>query len=234
MTVLQFRSSVCSPATPSRASSFRPLTSSKNSSKQPGFFEESPSSQSVKRSENKDKIETYLAFGATRFEACRPAASEALRLALTPIINQMRYRLSFPSILSPSLPLTQTRAMRYSVIGIISIPGMMTGAILGGSPVDQAAKLQMVIMFMIGASTALASIATTLFALSVGVDADGRIRVDKMRGGLGGVWGLVGTGWRGVKGWWGARRDRRRDEERDVHEEESTEGNRMVPDHNQG
>jgi ABC-type iron transport system FetAB permease component len=40
--------------------------------------------------DNKDKIETYLAFGASRLEACRPIAKEALRLALTPTINQMR------------------------------------------------------------------------------------------------------------------------------------------------
>lgn len=41
-------------------------------------------------SDNRDKVETYLAFGASRFEACRPIAKEALRLALTPIVNQMR------------------------------------------------------------------------------------------------------------------------------------------------
>jgi hypothetical protein len=42
-------------------------------------------------SENRDKVEMYLAFGASRFEACKPIATEALRLALTPTINQMRY-----------------------------------------------------------------------------------------------------------------------------------------------
>jgi hypothetical protein len=49
--------------------------------------------------ENRGNIEVYLAFGASRFEACRPIAVEALRLALLPTINQM------------------------SVIGLISIPG---------------------------------------------------------------------------------------------------------------
>lgn len=39
--------------------------------------------------ENRDKIETYLAFGASRFEACKPIAIEGLRLALLPTINQM-------------------------------------------------------------------------------------------------------------------------------------------------
>lgn len=40
--------------------------------------------------ENKDKIETYLAFGASRREACLPIAQNALLLALTPTVNQMR------------------------------------------------------------------------------------------------------------------------------------------------
>ena len=39
--------------------------------------------------ENRDKIEMYLAFGASRFEACKPIAIEGLRLALLPTINQM-------------------------------------------------------------------------------------------------------------------------------------------------
>jgi len=40
--------------------------------------------------ENRDKLETYLAFGASRAEACIPIAQEALRIALMPVINQMR------------------------------------------------------------------------------------------------------------------------------------------------
>jgi ABC-type iron transport system FetAB permease component len=93
-------------------------------------------------SENRDKVETYLAFGASRYEACKPIATSALRLALTPTINQMRYVM---------LPLFSRVKLSYwfvltcsncSVVGLISIPGMMTGAILGGASVDQAAKLQ--------------------------------------------------------------------------------------------
>ncbi|KAG2053371.1 UPF0014-domain-containing protein [Suillus hirtellus] len=106
--------------------------------------------------DNRDKVEMYLAFGASRFEACRPVAREALRLALAPTISQM------------------------SVIGIISIPGMMTGAILGGSSVQQAARLQMVIMFMISASTALATIITTVTTLAIVVDNEDRLRPDRV------------------------------------------------------
>lgn len=56
----------------------------------------------------------------------------------------------------------------------------MTGAILGGSSVQQAARLQMVIMFMISSCTALSSISTTILALSVVVDTEHRIRADKI------------------------------------------------------
>jgi len=114
--------------------------------------------------DNRDKVEMYLAFGASRFEACKPIAKEALRLALTPNINQM------------------------SVLGIIAIPGMMTGAILGGSSVEQAARLQMVIMFMISSSTALSSIVTTVLALSVVVDSEHRVRSDRIDSRQHAVW----------------------------------------------
>jgi len=106
--------------------------------------------------ENRDKVEIYLAFGATRVEACKPTAIQALKLALTPTINSM------------------------NVIGIIAIPGMMTGAILGGSSVHQAAKLQTIIMFMITAATVLASIFITFAAVIMLVDQEHRIRSDRI------------------------------------------------------
>ncbi len=56
----------------------------------------------------------------------------------------------------------------------------MTGAILGGSSVQQAARLQMVIMFMISSCTALSSIVTTILALSVVVDSEHRVRSDRI------------------------------------------------------
>jgi len=60
------------------------------------------------------------------------------------------------------------------------VPGMMTGAILGGSSVEQAARLQMVIMFMINAATTLASIVATVLALRVVVDSEHRVRTDRL------------------------------------------------------
>ena len=73
----------------SLASSWLPTTFSKSSSKLIEHF--LPMSKAnLFTSENRDKVETYLAFGASRFEACKPIATDALRLALTPNINQMR------------------------------------------------------------------------------------------------------------------------------------------------
>lgn len=65
-------------------------------------------------SENRDKVETYLAMGASRFEAVKPVGVEALKLALLPTVNQLRY---FVFRSHPKWWL------RYSVIGLISIPG---------------------------------------------------------------------------------------------------------------
>ena len=41
-------------------------------------------------SEQKEKIEMYLSFGASRWEASRPVIVEAIRLAMLPTINSMR------------------------------------------------------------------------------------------------------------------------------------------------
>ena len=57
---------------------------------------------------------------------------------------------------------------------------MMTGAILGGSSVQQAAKMQMIIMFMITASTTMATIFTTFSAMLVAVDNEHRIRGERI------------------------------------------------------
>jgi hypothetical protein len=60
------------------------------------------------------------------------------------------------------------------------MPGMMTGAILGGADVNQAARLQMIIAFMVSASTVLSCIMVTLFTLYVCVDSEHRIRGDRI------------------------------------------------------
>jgi putative ABC transport system permease protein len=61
-------------------------------------------------------VERLLALGGSRSEATKELLSRAVRLAMTPLLNQM------------------------SVVGLVSIPGMMTGQILSGSNPDQAAR----------------------------------------------------------------------------------------------
>lgn len=63
---------------------------------------------------------------------------------------------------------------------MISIPGAMTGSILGGASVTQAARLQMILVFLISSVVVLSSIVATGFALMIVVDKDHRIRMDRI------------------------------------------------------
>lgn len=88
----------------------------------------------------RDQIETRLALGATRWEAAKPAVRDALRTGLIPIINSM------------------------TIMGIVSLPGMMTGQILAGADPTDAVRYQILIMFMIAACVALATHGVVLLA----------------------------------------------------------------------
>ncbi len=86
----------------------------------------------------RDEVETLLALGATRWEAAQDAVRQAVRTGLIPTLNTMM------------------------VLGIVSIPGMMTGQLLAGVDPIQAALYQMVIMFLIAAGTSLGTMAVGL------------------------------------------------------------------------
>ncbi len=88
--------------------------------------------------DRRGEIEMHLAHGATRWEAARDAVADAVRRGLIPIINTMM------------------------VVGIVSLPGMMTGQILSGTDPLEAVKYQIVVMFMIAAAAALGSIGAAL------------------------------------------------------------------------
>jgi len=77
------------------------------------------------------EIELCLSFGATGWESVERLAKEAISIGVTPMINSL------------------------NVIGLISIPGMMTGQILGGSPVTEAAHYQILIIYLISTCTFL-------------------------------------------------------------------------------
>ncbi|MFC1591363.1 ABC transporter permease [Thermodesulfobacteriota bacterium] len=86
---------------------------------------------------------TYLLMGATLHEAVRPYAREAIRPALAPTISTM------------------------ATLGLVSLPGMMTGQILGGSLPMVAIKYQIAIMIAIFCATVIT--ATVNIGLSLRV-----------------------------------------------------------------
>jgi putative ABC transport system permease protein len=77
------------------------------------------------------EIELRLCFGYSPWEAIRPQLRTALRAGMMPMINALM------------------------VVGIVSLPGMMTGQILAGADPLQAVRYQVVVMMMLAASVAI-------------------------------------------------------------------------------
>jgi len=77
------------------------------------------------------EIEAMLTFGATPWEAVQTSVREAIRAGMTPTINSLM------------------------VVGLVSLPGMMTGQILGGADPREAVRYQIVVMLMISAAVAI-------------------------------------------------------------------------------
>lgn len=75
------------------------------------------------------EVEQRLLLGQTWQEASRDIRSDCMRTGMMPIINSM------------------------AAAGLVSLPGMMTGQILSGTPPVEAVKYQILIMFLIAAGT---------------------------------------------------------------------------------
>ena len=93
-----------------------------------------------------------LSLGATHFEAIRPFLKHSFILSINPTLASM------------------------ATMGIVSLPGMMTGQILGGSIPMVAIKYQIVIMIAIVTSTVLSVSLSILFTLRLSFDKSGRVR----------------------------------------------------------
>ncbi|HEY0074620.1 MAG TPA: iron export ABC transporter permease subunit FetB [Abditibacteriaceae bacterium] len=89
-------------------------------------------------SEKRHEIENELALGATSWEAAREPLAAAIRRGMIPQINTM------------------------NVIGLVSLPGMMTGQIIAGANPMEAVKYQIVVMFMVATSSMLGCVLMTL------------------------------------------------------------------------
>lgn len=84
-------------------------------------------------------IEMLLSLGATGWEAYRETARGAVIAGMLPTINQL------------------------SVVGLVSLPGMITGQILAGAAPDQAIRYQLLTMFLICAGSAGGCLLCALF-----------------------------------------------------------------------
>ncbi|MDX1379154.1 MAG: ABC transporter permease, partial [Anaerolineales bacterium] len=106
--------------------------------------------------QNRQAIEARLSLGSERMTALRPVLQDALRNALLPIVNAM------------------------SAIGIVALPGMMTGQILAGADPVEAVKYQILIMFLIAGGTALGSVGAVLALAYKITDQRHRLRLDRL------------------------------------------------------
>lgn len=86
----------------------------------------------------RDEVEAYLALGASPERAARRPARNALRAAVIPMLN------------------------RLMIVGIVALPGMMTGQILSGTSPLTAVRYQIVVMFMLAGAVAVAGLVTVV------------------------------------------------------------------------
>ena len=82
----------------------------------------------------RDEVEARLALGFSGPEAVQPLVRAALRAAMIPTVNGMM------------------------TVGVVQLPGMMTGQILAGASPLTAIRYQMVVVFMMAVATALGSL----------------------------------------------------------------------------
>ena len=53
---------------------------------------------------------------------------------------------------------------QMTVVGLVSLPGMMTGQVLAGQHPEQAVRYQIVVMFLLAAASAAATVLAVAFA----------------------------------------------------------------------
>ena len=66
-------------------------------------------------------------------------------------------------------------------VGIISVPGMMTGQLLAGEDPGTAARYQLFILFAIAGGVALGTVGVVLAAERLVFDERDRLRIDRIR-----------------------------------------------------
>jgi len=102
-------------------------------------------------------IEARLILGQPWREAISDIRADSMRAGMIPTINAM------------------------AAAGVVSLPGMMTGQILAGSPPLEAVKYQIVILFLIAVGTILGTVGAIWGASRRLFDTRERLRLDRLR-----------------------------------------------------
>jgi putative ABC transport system permease protein len=89
--------------------------------------------------DKRGKIEAALSLGASPRTAVEPLVRRSVRASLLPLMNTMK------------------------VIGVVHLPGAMTGMLLAGADPLEAAKIQLIVMYMLAASTSISILITSFF-----------------------------------------------------------------------
>ena len=106
--------------------------------------------------QNRAIIEAQLILGYSAPAAIRDLLRDSIRTGMIPIINGM------------------------AAAGLVSLPGMMTGQILSGTPPLEAVKYQILIMFLIAASTGFSTMLATHLTARRLFDERHRLRLERL------------------------------------------------------
>jgi len=107
--------------------------------------------------EQRKMIEARLMLGQEWSNAIEGIRRESIRSGMIPIINSM------------------------AAAGIVSLPGMMTGQIIAGSPPLEAVKYQILIMFLISGGTGFGTIVAAWIGSRRLFDDRDRLRLDRLK-----------------------------------------------------
>ena len=106
--------------------------------------------------EQRETIEQRLMLGETWRQAAADIRRDCMRTGMIPIVNAM------------------------AAAGLVSLPGMMTGQILGGTPPVEAVKYQILIMFLIAAGTGFGVICAIMMIERYLFDGRHRLCLEKL------------------------------------------------------
>lgn len=107
--------------------------------------------------QQRSQIEARLMLGQEWTETIGDIRRESIRVGMIPMINAM------------------------ATAGIVSLPGMMTGQILAGSPPLEAVKYQILVMFLITAGTGFGTMTAVWWGARRLFDERQRLRLDHLR-----------------------------------------------------